>query len=373
MFPILIILSAIMRLITKPIDVGIGPEPLINNVYHAKAMKARGWTCETVVDSVFFITDDFNIRLDFDNFWLRYLSRAFCLTYLYTASRYKILYIYFNGGGLYATTFLWRFEPWLYRIAGVKIVCMPYGGDVQDMQKCHNLNFRFAVDSDYPRHYRRSHVISKKVDLWCSEADHVIAGCDWVDYITHCDTLCLAHFSIDLNDWKFIGVDENLQRPLRILHAPNHTNIKGTSWFVDAVKVLQSEGIEIELIMAQGVSNRELKKLIEKADIVADQLVIGWYAMFALEGMASGKPVICNIRDDLESLYIFNGLIKPNELPLIRADYKSIVPVLRKLVLTSRKELGDIGAAGRQYAERHHSIETIGKMFDSINLSLLSD
>lgn len=41
----------------------------------------------------------------------------------------------------------------------------------------------------------------------------------------------------------------------------------------------------VELITVQGKSNSELLALIDSCDIVADQLVIGWYAMFAIEGM----------------------------------------------------------------------------------------
>ena len=49
------------------------------------------------------------------------------------------------------------------------------------------------------------------------------------------------------------------------------------------------------------MSNEEVIKLIQRADLVIDQLVIGWYAMFAIEAMSLGKPVICNLRSDFFS------------------------------------------------------------------------
>ena len=58
-FPFLI-LSFISRLVKKRIDVGLGPDPLINNVYHRKALELSGFKAETFVTSVFHITKDFN-------------------------------------------------------------------------------------------------------------------------------------------------------------------------------------------------------------------------------------------------------------------------------------------------------------------------
>jgi hypothetical protein len=245
---------------------------------------------------------------------------------------------------------------------------MPYGGDVQDMQKSGELYFKHVVDKDYPRHFRRRIVIRCKVWMWSLYADHVISGCDWVDYMQHWDTLCISHFSIDLDRWVSTSA-ERRSGPVRILHAPNHKNIKGTRFFELAVERLQRMGHEVELVMVQGVPNAELKKLISECDIVADQLVIGWYAMFAIEAMALGKPVLCYVRDDLEELYIRVGLLERGELPLIKCSPKDLNEVLENLIV-DRLGLQEIGARGRAYVEKHHSLDSIGVMFSAINESL---
>lgn len=368
--PVLITLSIFARVWPKNMVVGLGPEPLINNIYHARALRKSGWSAETFVDSLYFITKDFDIKLIYRNRFLSRLARLIFLPFIFCIFRYKVLYIYFNGGGLYASRVIWIVEPLLYRIAGLKVVVMPYGGDVQDMQKCPNLSFKYAVDKDYPNHFRRRYIIRAKVWLWSRWADHVISGCDWVDYMQHWDTLCISHFSIDLEEWMPCSVSPRNGRALRILHAPNHKNIKGTQFFEEAVVKLKEEGIEIELIMVQGIPNTQLRALMESCDVIADQLIIGWYAMFAIEAMALGKPVLCFTRTDLEDLFVQANLLQRGELPLINCTPTTVVEVLRQLATSSSATFAELGERGRSYVERRHSLENVGAMFSDINVNL---
>lgn len=368
LLPVVLFGALLARFYPKSVEIGFGPEPLINNVYHAKALKSKGWQVETFVDSLYFITSEFDVKLVSANKLVSWLIKLSFLPYFFSIFRYKVVYIYFNGGGLYAARFLWVLEPFLYRIAGVKVVVMPYGSDIQDMQKSGGLYFKHVVDQDYPRHFRRRMIIRCKVWIWSLYADHVISGCDWVDYMQHWDTLCISHFSIDLDRWVS-GSNVAKSGPVKILHAPNHKNIKGTRFFQQAVERLKQRGYEVELVMVQGVPNTELKKMIDDCDIVADQLVIGWYAMFAIEAMALGKPVLCYVRDDLEELYISAGLLERGELPLVKCSPRDLIDVIEKLVV-DRSELRAIGARGRAYVEKHHSLDTIGTMFGAINETL---
>ena len=64
----------------------------------------------------------------------------------------------------------------------------------------------------------------------------------------------------------------------------------------------------MELKICENLNNLELKKMIQQSDIVIDQLIVGFYAMFG-EAMASGKITICNIRNDFFELYEMKKLI----------------------------------------------------------------
>jgi len=369
----LLIVSIVARFSKKSFEIGLGPEPLINNVYHKKALGKAGFSAQTFVNQVYCITDEFDIRADL------ILKRPFRILrnyylYLLAIFRYRCLYIYFNGGPLGFTYLLWRIEPLLYELANVKVVVMPYGGDVHDMSRSPNLLLKNAICLDYPKHRLRRKEIAARIDMWIKYADHIIGGCDWVDYLYHWDTLMLGHFSIDTDSWKPVKKDNrwdtlNEKYDFRILHAPNHRNIKGTKHFVDAVKELKEEGFLIDLIILERVPNDEVKKVMLMVDLVADQLIVGWYAMFALEAMAMGKPVLCYIREDLESLYIESGLISHGELPIIKCSPFTVKETLRDLII-NRERLVEIGNRSREYVIRHHSLDSVGKVFQSINKSI---
>mgnify|MGYP002060865728 CR=1 FL=1 len=370
--PIFIFICFISKLYPKKIKIGLGPSPLINNVYHKKALIDQGYSSETYVDDVWFITNDFDYKFIFKSKFLNRIFREIHIVFLFSIFRYECLYLYFNGGPLHKTILLWRFEPKLYRIAGIRTVIMPYGGDVQDLTRTKNLLLRHRMAQDYPSHRFSKKNIEQKIDLWICGADHVISGCDWVEYMNFWHTLTLGHFSIDLKYWKpsvKTRVYKYNQRPFRILHAPNHRAIKGTEFFVKTVNDLKKEGELIELVFVEKLPNNEIKKLIDEVDLIADQLIFGWYAMFSLEGMSMKKPVICNIRDDLKQFYVDAGLIQKNEIPLINCNQNNLKSTLLHLMKNS-SELERIGNIGRDYVKRHHSIDAVGKTFNNINQSI---
>lgn len=365
----IILLAFIARLARKRVDIGLGPEPMINNVHHKKALQKFGYSAETFVRNVYYISDDFDVRADLK---FKSVLRLIISYYLFilTVFRYRCVYIYFSGGPLGFTSFMWRMEPWLYRIAKTRTVVMPYGGDIHNMSLCPNLLFKDAMSRDYPNHRKRRRIIENKVDLWTRGADHIISGCDWVYYMHHWDTIMLAHFSIDTELWKPDPVSNSAPgKTLRILHAPNHTSIKGSDYFIKAVDELKAEGLDLELVFVQRVPNDQIKELMAGVDIVADQLIIGWYAMFALEAMAMGKPVLCCIDPRLEEFYTALGLIQTGELPIIKCTIATLKDTLR-LVVQDKNSLSEIGSRSREYVGQHHSLEAVGAVFDQINRSL---
>ncbi|MGE4094900.1 MAG: hypothetical protein AB7G75_29135 [Candidatus Binatia bacterium] len=377
LLPLLMLVAACARWYPKKVDVGLGPLPLINNVYHKQALTLYGYTSETFVNGVYYITDEFDVRGE-QTIWGRgRIPRTLLLPpYLLVRAlyRYNCVYMYFNGGPLGNYPILWRVEPMLYKLANVKVMVMAYGSDVQDLSRSPNLLFKDAMARDYPHHRLHRRRTAARIDLWTQWADHMIGGCEWVDYLYYWDTLMLAHFSIDVDRWHPLdqrSVHAPLvdQRPLRILHAPNHRTIKGTQFFINAVNELVAEGLNIELIILERAPNSKVREIMASVDVVADQLIIGWYAMFALEAMAMEKPVLCYLRADLEALYIAAGLVKVAEIPIIQCSPLTVKERIRELAL-NRAVLDDIGKRSRAFVLKHHSTQAVGRVFDSINRSI---
>jgi glycosyltransferase involved in cell wall biosynthesis len=159
----------------------------------------------------------------------------------------------------------------------------------------------------------------------------------------------LPYASVDLRTWT--PVDAKRAKLPVVVHAPTDRGVKGTEHLVRAVDTLRSEGLAIDLVLVEGLSREQARAVYERADIIVDQLLTGWYGGLAVEGMALGKPVVAHIADeDLE--HVPPDLSR--ELPVVRATTETIATVLRELLSSRREQLPDIGLRGRAFVERWH-------------------
>jgi hypothetical protein len=115
------------------------------------------------------------------------------------------------------------------------------------------------------------------------------------------------------------------------------------------------------------VPNTEIRRQLAEADIVADQFIVGWYALFAIEAMAMAKPTLCFLRDDLLELYTLYSFA--GECPLVNTPALEIKEVLRPLIHDAKRRR-EVGLAGRRYVENHHSLEAVGAMLDGVYRSV---
>ena len=103
----------------------------------------------------------------------------------------------------------------------------------------------------------------------------------------------LPYASVDPRAWT--PVPPAGGATLRIVHAPSDRARKGTDDVLSAVDRLRDEGVEAELELVEGLTRIEARRALERADVVVDQLVVGWYGGVAVEAMALGKPVVARI------------------------------------------------------------------------------
>jgi hypothetical protein len=143
---------------------------------------------------------------------------------------------------------------------------------------------------------------------------------------------------------------------VRIVHAPSNRRAKGTEHVVAAVERLQAENVPVELELVEGLTHVEAQRLYAQADIVVDQLLVGWYGGFAVEMMALGKPVVAYVRDE-DLVHIPDAMRA--ELPVISATPDTITDVLRRLVTDEGRRLPELGRRGRAYVERWHDPRAI--------------
>ena len=154
---------------------------------------------------------------------------------------------------------------------------------------------------------------------------------------------------IDLEKWPFIGVKKT--KTIKIVHAPSRKIVKGTKAIVSAVEKLQSQGVQIEFRLIENMTNEEARSNYIWADVIIDQVRIGWYGVLAVEAMALGKAVVSYVRDDLKHHL-------PFPFPLEIANMSNIYEVLKDL-LNNPDRIERIGIRGRKYVEDYHSVQHV--------------
>ena len=146
---------------------------------------------------------------------------------------------------------------------------------------------------------------------------------------------------------------DGVRGPVVIAHAPTNRLIKGTRHLVEAVERLSREFPLIELRMIEQQPWAEMPEFLSRCDILVDQLLMGWYGLLSIEGMAERRPVIAYIRDDFRPL-------RP-DLPVVSAEPGTIEQVLRELIRDPARR-AELGARGNEYAHRHHDLPVVGRM-----------
>jgi glycosyltransferase involved in cell wall biosynthesis len=336
-----------------------GPTPVINISTNAEADRLFGYRSDTLIYRPYYITNDFTYNLER---WWRYKLLALVIpwvVFLWAVLRYDVFQFYFDGGFLNRTIGR-RLELPLLKLLGKKIVVSAYGADVRVERITRELgSYNCCVDCT-----------QRLVACICDErlaernlehirryADVMLSMGDMIEY-TPGSRNDLFYWAIDLKKWPFVGVSLS-SRPVKVVHAPNHPQFKGTRFLEGCIKQLQGEGFPVELILVNGVKNEEAIEFYKQADIVADQFLIGWHGNFAVEAMALGKPVVAYIRKP--EAYLPNW----TSCPIVNADPDTLRQALIVLIEDPKRRF-DLGVKGRRYVENVFSLERVGERMDRL-------
>ncbi len=150
-----------------------------------------------------------------------------------------------------------------------------------------------------------------------------------------------------------------------VMHAPTSRRIKGTDFVINVINQLKKEGLRIRLDLVEEKSHESTLLHLLEADIVIDQLIVGWYGVLAVEAMILKKPVCVFVRKDLEKY--FEGF----DSPICNSTVSSLKENLRELISNNalRKKLGE---NGEKYAKKMHDSNTIAKKTIKLYELLLS-
>lgn len=116
-----------------------------------------------------------------------------------------------------------------------------------------------------------------------------------------------------------------------------------------------------------GVSfdQEHMRALYHRSDVVVDELGVGWFGYVTLEGLASSRPVICHVDEEvMAQMY-------PNH-PILDADGDWHVAERLKRLSDDTRFRRELGTAGRRWVEEHHSAEAAARTYVDAIEGLLS-
>jgi len=148
------------------------------------------------------------------------------------------------------------------------------------------------------------------------------------------------------------GRRDGVHGPVVVAHAPTNRLIKGTRHVVDAVGRLALELPRIELRMIEKKPWAEMPAFLSGCDLLVDQLMMGWYGLLAIEGMAESRAVVSYIRDDFRDVH--------PDLPVVSAEPDTAFEVLRDLARDPSRRAA-LGERGVKFVRKQHDTRVVGK------------
>jgi len=263
---------------------------------------------------------------------------------------------HFNWGMSMLDHRLWNINllelPWLKRM-GKRIVVTFQGCDAR-MKTLSRERFETSACAECEVAWctpRLDEIRRARIRKVCAYADQIFAlNPDLLHFLPGAEFLPYA--SVSPAEWipdETAPATPSSVQPFRVLHMPTERSIKGTKYIEQACAQLRAEGWPVELRVVEHVPHAHVKDLIAHADVVADQLLVGWYGALAVEAMALRKPVLCYLREeDLKRFVPFR-----DRIPIIRTTKETLTNDLRAL-LRDPTCWAKFGEAGRRFVEECH-------------------
>ena len=201
------------------------------------------------------------------------------------------------------------------------------------------------------RHEKESlyDIVAKKIKRYKIQkvkkyADHIFAlNPDLLRYLPENATF----LPYTISNWHDIKSHRYaIGKKIKIIHSPTSRELKGSQYILKALKNLERKYAHIELQIIENIPHEKALKLYEEADLVIDQVLIGWYGGFAVEVMKMGKPVAVYIREE-DLRFIPPGMANDLKKSIINITPFNIETVLsqyiedKKLLYEKSKQVVD--------------------------------
>jgi glycosyltransferase involved in cell wall biosynthesis len=286
--------------------------------------------------------------------------------YLFTKAVWNSKIIFMSADGFMLSPFnLYKIEYFLLRLAGCKIVIITYGSDAYVYRRMSTPASIHSLLTHYPEAARKQDRLAKRLGFWTSRVDCFIPSTMGPDGMGRWDVPIINLGFLDLDLWHPSSRKKGPNDLFTVSHSPNHRGVKGTEFLISAVEQLQQEGYSIELKLLEGLSNNEVRQILQKdVDLHVEAIIGPGHGLSALEGMSAGIPCISNL-DHFDHFITFRRWSFFSECPLISASPETIKDVLLKL-LTNDELVDQLGRLSREYMVKYYGVDSAVFLFSRI-------
>lgn len=305
---------------------------------------------------------DYQFQFDqFPTFIQWFISFVF---FIFALARYNTFY--FLSGETILTRRLRKLEFRIYKLLRKKIIMHFVGSDIRNPNHLKWLNQNIdrlspKIDKNAPPLDWQSKLISDTLMF----ADHILVSTpDLLQILPNAKyypvMIDLSRFQEDTRKAAMEAKSSFFKTTkVKVLHAPSNVQIKGSDAIDrvlnkvlktnDNIEYLNTKHLNRETGTVYTVSRYELFQLYQEADIVIDQMVIGWYGLQSVEALLADCQVICYIDEDLKKhLY-------PN-CPIISANIHELEENLLKVIKWIEKNKVDFNNQVK-WVSKYHTIE----------------
>ena len=306
------------------------------------------------------------------------IYRSFAYFFFFLKSLFRYDVFYFISGETILSRSLRRFELAVYKLFGKRIVFNFVGSDIRSEKylkwKRENI-FEYLKGKNAPE---KSEDFQKKLIADALEyGDSILVSTpDMIEIIPQAKYFPVIYdvekLAAEMDEIEELEKDSN---KIYILHSPSNTNTKGTAVINEALEKIEKEfGDQIELVLPfknknyeliHSVSRYRLFQLLKQADIVIDQMIIGWYGLQSIEALIAGNKVVCYIEKDLEK-YLFENcpIVNANALNLEEKLKFCISEILKGNLPNREKQI--------EWLKKNHTLENqksllLSAIFDDFN------
>jgi glycosyltransferase involved in cell wall biosynthesis len=252
-----------------------------------------------------------------------------------------------------------KLELIILRCLRKKIIFINFGSDIRPPY----MNGKFSSEADDYVNLKRIAKLTKKIKnrskLHERYADFIVAQPSNAHFY---EKPFINWFSIGAPiDFEMNVVNRNEKAlNLRVVHSPSDPIIKGTDTILSVIQKLIDEGLPLELVCLNEVSNQEVLKQLQQCDFVVDQLYSDIpMAVFGAEAALFSKPSIIAgyLVGSVESYIPENNL--PPSLYVLPDDLREAV---RLLVCDENFRL-NLGFRAHKFVSQHWGCKVVAERY----------